>query len=77
MILKESLALVCVGVVVGLTGAWFASRLVSTMLFGLSATDPFTYAFVASLLIAIAFPAALLPARHAAKIDPMTALRTE
>ncbi len=77
MILQESLALVCVGVVLGLAAAWFATRLVSAMLFGLSATDPFTYAFTACLLIAIALLAALLPACRAARIAPMVALRTE
>jgi predicted permease len=77
MILKESLALVCLGVVIGLTGAWFASRLVATLLFGLSPTDPFTYALAACLLIAIALFASLLPARRAARVEPMTALRAE
>jgi predicted permease len=77
MVLKESLALVCLGVVLGLTGAWAASRLVATMLYGLSATDPFTYAIVAGGLMAVALLAAMLPARRAAKVDPMTALRTE
>ncbi|MEO7412589.1 MAG: FtsX-like permease family protein, partial [Opitutaceae bacterium] len=77
MVLKESLALVCAGVVLGLLGAYFASRLVATMLFGLSATDPLTYAFVASTLIVVALLAALLPARRASKVEPMVALRAE
>jgi predicted permease len=77
MIFKESLALVCTGIVLGLAGAWAASRLVASMLFGLSPTDPFTYALVAGILIAVALLAALFPARRAAKIDPMVALRTE
>jgi predicted permease len=77
MILTESLALVCLGVVLGLMGAWFASRVVATLLFGLSPTDSFTYALVACMLIAIALLASLVPARRAARIDPMTALRAE
>ncbi|HEY1107491.1 MAG TPA: FtsX-like permease family protein, partial [Opitutaceae bacterium] len=77
MILKESLALVCLGVVLGLTGAYFASRLVATMLYGLSATDPFTYAVAACVLIGVAVVAALLPAHNASRINPMTALRSE
>jgi predicted permease len=77
MILKESLALICLGVVAGLSGAWYASRLVEKMLFGLSPTDPLTYALTACILIAVALAAALLPARRASRVDPMTALRTE
>jgi putative ABC transport system permease protein len=77
MILTESLALVCLGVVLGLMGAWFASKVVATLLFGLSPTDPFTYALVACMLIAIALLASVVPARRAARVDPMTALRAE
>jgi ABC-type lipoprotein release transport system permease subunit len=77
MVLRESLALVSLGVVLGLAGAWAASRLVATMLFGLSPTDPLTYALVACVLIAVALLAAFLPARRAAETDPMTALRAE
>ncbi|MEO6569280.1 MAG: FtsX-like permease family protein [Opitutaceae bacterium] len=69
--------LLCIGIVLGLAGAWSASRLVASMLFGLSPTDPATYALVALLLIAVALFAALIPARRAAKIEPMTALRAE
>ncbi|MBI4624048.1 MAG: ABC transporter permease [Verrucomicrobia bacterium] len=77
MILRESLALVCVGVVVGVAGAWAASRLIAKMLYGLSPTDPVTYGGVALLLIAVALLACLLPARRASKVDPMVALRCE
>jgi predicted permease len=77
MILKESLALVCLGVVLGLAGAYAASQLIASMLFGLSATDPFTYALVGFILVAVALVASLLPARRAAKVEPMAALRAE
>lgn len=77
MILKESLALVCLGIIVGLTGAWFASQLVAKMLYGLSPTDPLTYALTACGLIAVALLAALLPASRASRVNPMTALRAE
>lgn len=77
MILRESLALVGAGVALGLLGAWAASRLVATMLFGLSAADPLTYALVALMLIVVASLAALLPARRASRTDPMIALRAE
>lgn len=77
LILRESLALVCLGVIAGLGAAFAASRLIATMLFGLSATDPATYGAVALLLVAIAVLAALLPARRAARTDPLVALRAE
>jgi predicted permease len=77
MILGESLGLICLGVVLGLAGAWFASRLVATMMFGLSATDPFTYALMAGLLVLVAVGAALIPANRAARTDPLVALRAE
>jgi predicted permease len=77
MILRESLSLVLLGVAVGLLAAAGAVRLVANLLYGLSPTDAPTYAAVAVLLIAVALLAALLPARHAAKIDPMIALRAE
>ena len=77
MILRESIVLVCVGVALGLAGAAAASRLVTTMMFGLSPTDPLTYVAVALLLIAVAIAASVLPARRASRVDPMTALRAE
>ena len=77
MILRESLTLVGFGVAVGCVAAWTASRLVASMLFGLSATDPATYGTVALLLITVALIAAMLPARRAAKTNPMIALRAQ
>jgi predicted permease len=77
MILREALALICIGIIAGLGLAVAAGRLIATMLFGLSPVDPVTYGAVAVGLIAVALIAALLPARRAAKVDPMTALRAE
>jgi predicted permease len=77
MILGESLTLVCLGVACGLAGAYGASRLVATMLFGLSPTDPVTYATAALILAAITLLASLLPARRASLVDPMIAFRVE
>ena len=77
MVLGESLTLVCLGILAGTAGAYAAARVVSTMLFGLSATDPLTYAVVAVALAAIALFAALMPARRASRIDPNVALRLE
>jgi ABC-type antimicrobial peptide transport system permease subunit len=77
MILRESLTVVGVGVAVGVGAAYWASRLVAAMLFGLSTTDPATYAIVASVLMFIALVASLLPARRASRIDPLIALKTD
>jgi predicted permease len=75
MILRESLALVCAGLVIGIGAAGAATRLVSSMLFGLSVTDPLTYGVAASVLAAVALLASLLPAHRASRVDPMVAFR--
>jgi ABC-type antimicrobial peptide transport system permease subunit len=77
MILRESLTLVCLGVASGLAGAYIGSRLIATMLFGLSPTDPVTYGASALILAAITLLASLLPARRASRVDPMIAFRAE
>ena len=77
MILRESLALVCLGTAAGVVTAGAASRLVAAMLFGLSGTDPLTYAAAASLLAGVALLASLLPALRASRVDPMVAFRAE
>ena len=77
MILRESLTLVVLGVLVGVALSVGATRGIASMLFGLPANDPITYGCVALLLLAVATVACLLPARRAAKIDPMVALRSE
>ena len=77
MILRESLTLVCLGVVAGAAGAYASGRLVATMLFGVSATDPLTYGSLAIALLVIAALASLLPALRASRIDPLVALKAE
>ena len=77
MILRESLALVGLGVVLGLLAAYGGTRFIQSMLFGISPADPLTYGAVALLLIVVALLASLLPARHAAQVEPMAALRSE
>jgi predicted permease len=77
MILSESFGLVSVGLVLGVAVAFGASRFVESMLFGLSPADPLTYGVVAGVIIAVALAASLFPALRAARVDPMTALRTE
>ncbi|HEY3836435.1 MAG TPA: ABC transporter permease [Bryobacteraceae bacterium] len=77
LIMKRALRLLAAGVAVGIPAAWAGSRLISSMLFGLTAADPFTIGMAVLLLSSAAFLAALPPALRASRIDPMTALRHE
>jgi predicted permease len=77
MVLRESLAVVALGIVLGLAAAWGATRAVSSMLYGLKPTDPVTMAAATLLLFGVAALAGYLPARRASRLDPMVALRYE
>jgi putative ABC transport system permease protein len=77
LLVGRGMMLVGVGVVLGLAGAWGLTRLMSSLLFGVSATDPVTFGCVACFLSAVALAACYFPARRAARIDPMAALRHE
>lgn len=74
MVLREAVALAAVGLVLGVTLAYAVGRFVESMLFGLTAADPLTYAVIAGFLIVVMLLAGLLPARRAAHVDPMVAL---
>jgi len=77
LVLKESLLLIAIGIAIGLPTAFGLTRLATSMLFGLKATDPSTFAGVAIILTIVALLSCYLPARRATKIDPMVALRYE
>ena len=77
MVVGRGLRLVAAGLVLGLVGAWFAGSALAHFLPGVSAHDPVTIAAVAALLTGVALFATWLPARRAARTDPMVALRAE
>jgi|SRR5690348_983669 len=77
MIVRKTLFLLLIGLSVGLSFALAGAKLISSMLFGVKPTDPLTFVAVSLILIFVAVLASYLPARRAAKVDPMVALRYE
>jgi predicted permease len=77
LVIGRGMAIISVGLALGIGGALALTRLISTMLFGVRPEDPFTYAVVALLLAGVAFAACYLPARRAMRVDPLIALRYE
>ncbi len=77
MVVGQAIRLTLTGTVMGLAGAWAVTRLMSTLLFGVSASDPSTFIGVALLLGAVSLLACYVPARRAMRVDPMVALRYE
>ena len=76
-ILGESMKMTVIGVVIGLLAAAGLTRLMANLLFGISATDPLTFAGVGMILATVALAACFVPARRAMKVDPIIALRYE
>ncbi|NOT62742.1 MAG: FtsX-like permease family protein, partial [Acidobacteria bacterium] len=77
LILRQGMSVIASGLTIGLLVAWATTRLLTALLYGVSATDPLTFGGVALLLLSIALLACYLPARKATKVDPLIALRHE
>lgn len=77
LVLAQAIALIVIGVVLGLGGSLILTRVLASLLYGVSSTDPITYVLVTILLVAVALLACYVPARRAVKVDPVQALRYE
>jgi putative ABC transport system permease protein len=77
LVLTQGLGLAGIGLIIGLAGAFALTRLLDSLLFGITATDPMTFGVVIAILAAVAGLASYLPARRAATVDPLVALRYE
>jgi len=77
LVIRKGMKLTLIGIAIGLGASLALTRLMKTLLFGISATDWVTYSEIAVLLAVVAFLACFLPARRASQVDPMIALRQE
>lgn len=77
LVVKQGMMLALIGIVIGLAGALALTRVMSSLLFGVTERDPVTFGAVAALLVVVAFIACVVPARRATKVDPLVALRYE
>jgi putative ABC transport system permease protein len=75
MTIKQGLKLVSLGLIIGLGAAFVLTRVMTTLLFGISATDPLTFATISLVLLAVALLASYIPSVRAMRVDPMVALR--
>jgi putative ABC transport system permease protein len=77
LVVRQGMTMTVIGLALGLIGAFLLSRVIAGLLYGVSATDPLTFAGVSIMLLAVALLACLLPARRATRVNPIVALRTE
>jgi putative ABC transport system permease protein len=77
LVVRQGMLLAIVGVIVGLLGAFALTRVMSSLMFGVTTKDPITFVAVSLLLVGVAFIACFVPARRATKVDPLVALRYE
>lgn len=77
MVMSQGLAMTAAGLIFGLAGAWFVTRYMTTLLYGIAPRDPATFGAAAGMLAVVALAACYLPARRAMGVDPMVALRHE
>jgi len=75
MTIGQGLRLVLMGVAIGLAGAFVLTRVMSTLLFGVSPTDPLTFISISTVLVSVALLASYVPVLRATRVDPMFALR--
>jgi ABC-type antimicrobial peptide transport system permease subunit len=77
LVVRQGMTMAFIGLVLGLVGAFFVSRVLIGMLYGVSPTDPLTFTGVSIVLLCVALLACVIPARRATRVDPIVALRAE